>query len=165
MKAWNGQLLLTFLDLCLEVLNKNKPADVETALACMCTRSLVCWYDRLARYPRLLSPQQGRDIAYYGFRFVRLYHRLAIHGVINKINRWKLSPKLHAFRHMQEDMCRQLYNYRYCHTYKDEDFVGVMKRLCVRVSKSDLMEFRILTRFLLRLASWKPKSSEGGQPY
>ena len=160
-KAWNGQLLLAFLDVCLEVLQKRQPGDLETYLAFMCTRALVCWFDRLVRYPRLLSPEQGRDIAYFGFRFIRLYKRLAVHGVINKLNRWKLIPKCHPFRHMQEDMCRKLYNVRFCHTYKDEDFVGVMKKLCERVSKSDLMEFRILTRFMLRLSTWKPK---GGQP-
>ena len=112
-KAWNGQLLLAFLDVCLEVLQKRQPGDLETYLAFMCTRALVCWFDRLVRYPRLLSPEQGRDIAYFGFRFIRLYKRLAVHGVINKLNRWKLIPKCHPFRHMQEDMCRKLYNVRF----------------------------------------------------
>ena len=53
-------------------------------------------------------------------------------------------------------MATKRYNYKYVHTYKDEDNVGVMKKLAEKVAKGDLMEYRVLTRFLLRLASWQP---------
>jgi hypothetical protein len=57
---------------------------------------------------------------------------------------------------MNEDMRHRLYNYRYGHTFKDEDNVGVCKKLAERVAKGDLMEYRIMTRFLLRVGSWVP---------
>ena len=155
-KAWNGKILLLFLDLCMEVLHQQKPGDTEISLAFLCSRSLVCWFDRLSRYGRYLTPAEGAEIANFGHRFLKLYQRLAYHGVTHKLNRWKLLPKLHPFKHACEDMQSKLYNYRFVHTYKDEDFVGVMKKLCERVSKGDLCEYRILTRFLLRLSTWVP---------
>ncbi|CAL1129990.1 unnamed protein product [Cladocopium goreaui] len=82
--------------------------------------------------------------------------QLAILSVLRSVARWRLLPKVHPFRHMNEDMRNRLYNYRYCHTFKDEDNVGVCKKLAERVAKGDLMEYRIMTRFLLRVGSWVP---------
>ena len=47
-------------------------------------------------------------------------------------------------------------NVRYVHTFKDEDNVGVVKKLAEKVTKGELMEYRILCRFLLRLGTWTP---------
>lgn len=42
------------------------------------------------------------------------------------------------------------------HCFRDEDFVGLCKRLAVRVHKGPLFEYRIMARWLLRLSSWDP---------
>ena len=155
-KAWNGQVLLVFLDRCLTALVAAGAQDQEIQLAHLATRAMTCWFDRLARFPRLLSQAQGNEISNFGFRFLRLYRQLAILSVLRSVARWRLLPKVHPFRHMNEDMRHRLYNYRYCHTFKDEDNVGVCKKLAERVAKGDLMEYRIMTRFLLRVGSWVP---------
>ena len=154
-KAWNGQVLLVFLDRCLTTLVATN-SDDEVKLAHLATRAMTCWFDRLARFPRYLTQEQGKEISGFGFRFLRLYRQLAIRGVVKRVARWRLLPKLHPFRHMNEDMAKHLYNYRYCHTFKDEDNVGICKKLAERVAKGDLMEYRIITRFLLRVGSWVP---------
>lgn len=155
-KAWNGQILLFYFDSCMNVLQQRHRDDEEIHLAFLATRAMVCWFDRLARYGRYLNDFESRDIASYGFTFLRWYQKLAYMGTLRNSGRWKLLPKHHPFRHMQEDMVRHRYNYRYVHTFKDEDHIGILKKLALRVSKSDLMEFRVLTRFLLRLGSWQP---------
>ena len=155
-KAWNGQVLLVFLDRCLTALVAAGAQDQEIQLAHLATRAMTCWFDRLARFPRLLSQAQGNEISNFGFRFLRLYRQLAILSVLRSVARWRLLPKVHPFRHMNEDMRNRLYNYRYCHTFKDEDNVGVCKKPAERVAKGDLMEYRIMTRFLLRVGSWVP---------
>jgi hypothetical protein len=154
-KAWNGQIMLLFLDSCLQSLVQDQPCQ-ESTLAALALRALSCWFDRLVRYPRYLSEAQSKEISMHGFSFLRLYNKLAILSVVERLGRWKLIPKHHPFRHMQEDMRNKRYNYRYVHTYKDEDHVGILKKLAERVHKGDLLEFRVLTRFLLRLASWQP---------
>ena len=155
-KAWNGQVLLVFLDRCLTALVAAGAQDQEIQLAHFATRAMSCWFDRLARFPRYLSQAQGTEVSNFGFRFLRLYRQLAILAVLRGVARWRLLPKVHPFRHMNEDMRDRLYNYRYCHTFKDEDNVGVCKKLAERVAKGDLMEYRIMTRFLLRVGSWVP---------
>eukprot|EP00435_Cladocopium_sp_Y103_P008588 s3618_g2.t1 len=154
-KAWNGQVLLVFLDSCANILFQQHPEE-ETELASLAARAMVCWFDRLARYGRYLTEIQSKDISKFGFTFLRLYQKLGYFSVTHNCGRWKLLPKHHPFRHVNEDMLSMRMNYRYVHTFKDEDNVGVCKRLAERVTKGDLMEYRVLCRFLLRLASWQP---------
>lgn len=161
-KAYNAQVLIIFLDRCLTSLLSQHPDDTECKLAHLAARAMVCWLDRLARFPRLLSQPQGDEISKLGFQFLRLYKRLAVLGIMKKAARWRMLPKLHPFRHMNEDMKKHRYNMRYCHTFKDEDNVGVMKKLAEKVVKGDIMEMRILTRFLLRVGSWVPRRHQPG---
>ena len=65
-------------------------------------------------------------------------------------SRWKAVPKFHSFRRISEDQISTLLNARYFHSFADEDFIGVFKRLVLKVPK-ELLEFRCLTRSLLRL--------------
>ena len=60
-KAWNGQVLLVFLDRCLTALVAAGAQDQEIQPAYLATRAMTCWFDRLARFPRLLSQAQGKD--------------------------------------------------------------------------------------------------------
>ena len=154
-KAWNGQVLLAFLDICVANLF-HQHAEEEIELASLAARAMVCWFDRLSRYPRYLSEFQSRDISRYGFTFLRLYQKLSYYSVIHKCARWKLIPKHHPYRHLNEDMAIRRMNVRYVHTFKDEDNVGVVKKLAEKVTKGELMEYRILCRFLLRLGTWTP---------
>lgn len=157
-KAWNGQVLLYFLDVCMGALleEHQNPVVEEIQLARLATRSLVVWFDRLSRYPRYLSEWQAKDLSSHGFYFLRVFQKLSYISVIQHINRWKILPKFHPFRHINEDVAKFRMNYRYCHTFKDEDNVGVCKALAQKVAKGPLLEYRVLTRFLLRLASWQP---------
>ena len=154
-KAWNGQVLLTFLDSCASILFQQYPEE-ETELASLASRAMVCWFDRLARYGRYLTEIEAKDISKFGFTFLTLYQKLGYFSIIHNCGKWKLLPKHHPFRHVNEDMLSMRVNYRYVHTFKDEDNVGVLKKLAERVTKGDLMEYRVLCRFLLRLASWQP---------
>ena len=52
--------------------------------------------------------------------------------------------------HIVEDQCQTLLNARTFHTFVDEDFVGLFKNLVLQVPK-EMLEYRCLTRFLLRL--------------
>ena len=51
-KAWNGQVLLVFLDRCLTALVAAGAQDQEIQLAHLATRAMTCWFDRLARFPQ-----------------------------------------------------------------------------------------------------------------
>ena len=91
-----------------------------------------------------------------GSVFLKTYQRLGVESVLAHSRRWKYIPKLHVVHHLLEDMKVSLVNCRFTHCFKDEDNVGLVKRLAVRVHKGNLFEYRILTRWLLRLDTWRP---------
>ena len=162
-KAWNGRLLLIFVDRCLETQIKNEKGqsqrvDVELLNAAIATRALCRWFDLIERSPRFLKQHVADEIFKAGMLFLATYNRLALHSVIQKGFRWKFLAKLHPFAHLCEDMRDNLFNCRFFHCFRDEDFMGLAKRLALRVHKGPLFEYRILTRWLLRLASWDPKA-------
>ena len=162
-KAWNGRLLVIFIDRCLEAKIKserdsNQQPGVELLNASVGTRSICRWFDLVERSPRNLEQQVANEIFDCGMCFLASYLRLAVHSVIQNGRRWKFLAKLHSFAHICEDMQITLINCRTFHTSRDEDMMGLLKRLAVRVHKGPLFEYRILTRWLLRLASWDPQA-------
>ena len=88
--------------------------------------------------------------------FIRGYDKLARLCVQKNVSRFKLIPKMHICRHFAEDIVRFKYNIRYHHCYKDEDCVGIMKKLACKVHAGSLMEYRIICRWLLRVSCWVP---------
>ncbi len=161
-KAWNGRLFLIFLDVCLsaqiDVLKQaSQQPSMELLHASVVTRSLCAWFDKVERCGRYLDPQDADEIMNIGNTFLMTYQGLAWASVIEKTGRWKFLPKLHVFCHLCEDMWLSQFNCRFFHCFRDEDLMGLCKRLAVRCHKGPLFEYRVLTRWLLRLASWDPK--------
>jgi hypothetical protein len=160
-KAWNGRLLVIFLDRCLRAYLQTKRDAGETPCAevisaSVAARAICAWFDAVERAGRYLTQSEASWIYRYGLSFLKSYSRLAIQSALSGTHRWKYIPKLHVFLHINEDMLQSKLNCRHTHCFKDEDHVGLIKRLAVRVHKGPLFEFRILTRWLLRLGSWLP---------
>ena len=157
-KAFNGRLMLIFLDRCIHDLrgqNQNGD-DPEIANACVAARALCGWFDLLERSPRYLSQIQRIGLYNFGVKFVDTLNRLAVLALLSNTSRWKIQPKLHVFLHVAEDHLTTGYNARYHHCFLDEDHIGLTKRLAQKVHRGGLMELRILCRWLLRLGSWVP---------
>ena len=154
------------MDRCLETKlrverTSNRQPSVELLNASVATKALCKWFDLIERSPRHLEQHVADQIFNAGMTFLATYNRLALHSVIQKHGRWKFLCKLHIFMHLCEDMRLTLCNCRMHHTFRDEDFMGLCKKLAIRVHKGALFEYRILTRWLLRLASWDPAKSTG----
>lgn len=161
-KAYNGRLFVIFMDICLsahidKIKQSGQHPSTEVLNASVAIRSLCSWFDKVERCGRYLDPHDADEIMKVGMAFLMAYQRLAWMSVIEKIGRWKYLPKLHVFCHLCEDMWLSHYNCRFFHCYRDEDLMGLYKRLAVRCHKGPLLEFRVLTRWLLRLARWDPK--------
>ena len=158
-KAYNGRLLLAFLDVCMENLSMRIPADepaMEIRNAFLASRAMVCWFDRVERNGYFLTQDQADEIFSFGQMYLKTFVRLALGALRGNKKRWKYQPKLHVYMHLNEDMKKFLVNCRAYHCFRDEDFVGVSKKLAVKVHKGPLFESRILTSWQLRLGGWKP---------
>lgn len=155
-KAYNGRLMLIFLDRCVHVLAGERGGDAEIYNACVAARALSSCFDLLERSPRFLNTQQSVELHNLGTKFVNTLEMLAILALRNQVNRWKLQPKIHPFIHINEDHLQHAYCARFHHCFIDEDFVGLIKRLSQKCHRGDLLEFRIMCRYLLRLGSWNP---------
>ena len=161
LKAYNGRVMAVFLETCLEshictLQRNNLPVDVEVLNASVAIKALCAWFDILERSPRFLSQNDADATFNFGNKFLRTYERLGIIAVIRGSKRWKFIPKLHVFMHLIEDVKSTTENSRFFHCFRDEDFMGVCKKLAIRVAKGPLFEYRVLTRYLLRLDSWQP---------
>ena len=154
-KAFNGRLFVVFLTTCLEALAARNP-DLEIRLALTACKAMCMLFDRMERAPRYLNARQAAEIYKAGLMFMAAYDKLARLNSVRRVQRFKLLPKLHVLFHLVQDMYHTQYNARAYHCFKDEDNVGLLKRLAVRVHKGPLMEYRILTRWLLRLQAWTP---------
>lgn len=154
--------MLIFLDRCIHDLadRPSSSSDPEIAVASVATRSLSSWFDLLERSPRYLTQDQRVGLHGLAVKFVRFLERLAVLALLNQTSRWRLQPKVHPFLHIAEDHLTFGYNYRFCHTYLDEDNIGLIKRLAQKVHRGDLMELRVVCRWLLRLGSWFPGGEE-----
>lgn len=160
-KAWNGRLMLIFLDQCLATYIKGmhdagSPVAVEVLNTSVATRAMAAWFDSVERSGRILSPSEARSIYNFGMTFLKAYHRLGVQAAVTGSRRWKFIPKLHVVHHLCENAVMYGENPRFVHCFRDEDHVGLIKRLAVRVHKGPLFEYRILTRWLLRLDTWHP---------
>ncbi len=155
-KAFNGRLLLVFLDTCLHSLAESELAqgNAEIWNSCVASRALRSWFALLEQSPRYLNHSQRVELHALALKFVSVLERLAVIALMSNRMRWRLQPKVHPFIHIAEDHLRYGYNARYVHCFLDEDHIGLTKRLAQKVHRGGLMELRILLRWLLRLGSW-----------
>ena len=157
LKAWNSRLMLSFFEVVLrEMLRQNESSNMdelllrELRLASAATTAMASFMDQMERAGRYLEPSEARAMDDACHTFLSLYEILILVSLRRGSPRWKAVPKHHSFRHISEDQMSTLLNARYFHSFSDEDFIGVFKRLVLKVPK-ELLEFRCLTRSLLRL--------------
>ena len=158
-KAYNGQVFLVFLTTCLDTLVNQIGDDQEINLALSTSKAMCVSFDRIERYGRYLTNSEARDLHDALIGTVSGYQKLALLCIRKGISRWKFIPKLHCVVHLAEDALAYKYNCKYYHCFKDEDNIGLLKKLAVMVAKP-LMEWRILLRWQLRLVSWIPGTGE-----
>ena len=156
LKAWNSRLLLAFFEVVLASLKGRTDLDLtpalqkELTLASAAATAMVSLLDTMERSPRFLSEEQASSMHLACTTFLNLYQLLAAHSLVTQCPRWKATPKFHAMLHLCEDQCQGLQNMRAWHCFTDEDYVGVFKQLVLQCPK-ELLEFRCITRMLLRL--------------
>ena len=153
-KAWNGRCLLIFFSVVLGVL-KSTPGwpealGEELRLADAATTALASYLHETECAGRYLSRDEAWKMRKAVETYLSLVQVLALCSLRRKIPRWKCVPKHHMMFHIVEDQCQTLLNARTFHTFVDEDFVGLFKNLVLQVPK-EMLEYRCLTRFLLRL--------------
>lgn len=158
LKAWNGRLMTAFFHVVLNRLQRDALGNdgmdplllKELRLAFGVTNAIVAFLDAMERAPRYLTGDQALDMAKACSTFLSLCEILALLSIQRQVPRWKVVPKHHTFKHLAEDQVRTLLNCRFFHSFVDEDFIGFWKGLVQAVPK-ELLEFRCLTRYLLRL--------------
>ena len=153
LKAWNGRLMTSFFDIVLKaVLNNGVPDRFqrEVKLASAACNSMLAFLHCMETSPRYLSAEQATKMYQAVTTFLALYQLLAAHSLATGIPRWKATPKFHLLLHVVEEQCQTLRNSRAWHCFLDEDYIGQIKRLVIQCPK-DMLEFRCLTRTLLRL--------------
>ena len=161
LKAYNGRLFLMFFQVvlcaCIAAIGPQLTESMKTELelASAMVTALTVFFHRMEAAGRYLSEQEASGLMEATTTFLQLYGLLALRAVRQGIARWKATPKFHMLRHLAEDMVSTRINCRSFHCYIDEDFIGHWKKLAVAVPR-ELMEFRMLTRYLLRLKALHP---------
>ena len=122
----------------------------EIQLAFGITNAMVAFLDRMERASRYLTGDQANEMFDACTTFLSLNEILAKVSHDRGVSRWKIVPKHHSLKHLSEDQVRTHLNCRHFHCFIDEDFIGFWKGLVQAVPK-ELLEFRGLTRYLLRL--------------
>ena len=158
LKAWNGRLMLSFFEVVLKALCgtqgliEDDSLKEELVLASAATTSVAALLHHMETSPRYLNEQQAQMMFEACTTYLRLYQVLAHKSAERRRARWKAIPKMHLLLHLVEDQCRTKINMRSFGCFQDEDFVGQFKLLVAEVPK-ELLEYRCMTRFLLRLGA------------
>ena len=158
LKAWNTRLFVVFFEIVLrELLDTAAGADdellcKELKVASAATTAMCAFLHCMESSPRYLSGEQAGEMRESMQTFLNLYEVLIATSQSRGTARWKAVPKHHAAWHLVEEMDRTHYNCRHYHSFLDEDFIGQWKQLVQSVPK-DLLEYRCLTRYLLRLGA------------
>ncbi|CAE7339484.1 unnamed protein product [Symbiodinium sp. CCMP2592] len=159
LKAWNGRLMILFLAVALKGLSE--PGDdllrKERRAALAAAECVACIFDRSERAARLLTEQEAESISEAILKFLMIYKQLVKMSVSRNCPRYKIIPKMHALLHVGEDVRETRCNFRHFHCFMDEDYMGQMKELTIKLPKvGGGLEFRLLTRWLLRLGASRP---------
>ncbi|CAE7255271.1 unnamed protein product [Symbiodinium sp. CCMP2592] len=159
LKAWNGRLMILFLAVALKGLSE--PGDdllrKERRAALAAAECVACIFDRSERAARLLTEQEAESISEAILKFLMIYKQLVKISVSRNCPRYKIIPKMHALLHVGEDVRDTRCNFRHFHCFMDEDYIGQMKELTIKLPKvGGGLEYRLLTRWLLRLGASRP---------
>eukprot|EP00439_Symbiodinium_sp_Y106_P042800 s93_g5.t1 len=162
LKAWNGRLMILFFAIALKGLPD--PGDdllrKELRAALAAAECVACFFDRSERSARLLTEQEAESISEAVLKFLMIYRQLVKISVSRNCPRYKVIPKMHVLLHIGEDVRETRTNFRHYHCFIDEDFIGRMKELTIKLPKvGGGLEYRLLTRWLLRLGASKPARS------
>ena len=158
LKAWNTRLFTAYFYVVLQHLQEPEavPAGMdnllrkELRLAFGVTNAMASFLNQMEQSPRYLNEAQATGMATACSTFLSLSEILALVSLQRGVARWKIVPKHHTMKHLAEDQLTSHYNIRHYHCFVDEDNIGVWKTLVQAVPK-ELLEFRCLTRYLLRL--------------
>ena len=158
LKAWNSRLFVVYFEIVLrELVDSGAGADEELLhkelkLASAATTAMCAFLHGMESSPRYLTDEQCRFMHDSMQAFLELYEVLIGTSNARGTARWKAVPKHHSAWHLVEEMDRTHYNVRFYHSFADEDYIGQWKSLVQSVPK-DLLEYRCLTRYLLRLGT------------
>lgn len=152
LKAYHSRVFLAFLSCCCEVALQKAGDDSELQLIAVLTSNLAHWHLAVETYPRYLVQQQAAHLSQLADRVCLLYKELAARAIQSSSLCWPLKPKLHGFQEINFFMCKNMYNCRFSHCFKDEDCMGLCKHIARRVHR-DMLEFRLLCRLQLRYRS------------
>ena len=122
----------------------------EVKLAHAATTAMASYLHQTECASRYLSREEADNMYRAVSTYLGLVQILALLSIRRQIPRWKCVPKHHTMLHLVQDQCQTLINARSYHTFVDEDFIGLFKNLVLQVPK-EMLEYRCLTRFLLRL--------------
>ncbi|CAE7291040.1 unnamed protein product [Symbiodinium microadriaticum] len=158
LKGWNTRLFTAFFYVVLNRLQQDTDRTdgmpplllKELRLAFGAVNAIAAFLDTMERSPRYLSEAQALSMSKACSTFLSLCEILALLSIQRQVPRWKAVPKHHAFKHLAEDQVLTKLNCRFFHSFVDEDFIGFWKGL-VQAAPKELLEFRCLTRYLLRL--------------
>ncbi|CAE7508782.1 unnamed protein product [Symbiodinium sp. CCMP2592] len=158
LKAWNSRLFVVFFEVVLKELVARDTAAgnellcKELKLASAATTAMCAFLAGMEASPRYMSDEQCRYLHESMQSFLELYEVLIATSLARGTARWKAVPKHHLAWHLVEEMDRSHYNVRFYHSFIDEDYIGQWKLLAQSVPR-DLLEYRCLTRYLLRLGT------------
>ncbi|CAE7254992.1 unnamed protein product [Symbiodinium sp. CCMP2592] len=158
LKAWNSRLFVVFFEVVLKELVARDTAAgnellcKELKLASAATTAMCAFLAGMEASPRYMSDEQCRYLHESMQSFLELYEVLIATSLARGTARWKAVPKHHLAWHLVEEMDRSHYNVRFYHSFLDEDYIGQWKLLAQSVPR-DLLEYRCLTRYLLRLGT------------
>jgi hypothetical protein len=100
----------------------------ERRLRGQCIFLLNDWYLQVEQASRFLSAEDAIEQATTMEKCLRAYARLAARAIAARKRRYQLLPKVHLAIHLASRTRSLRYNVKMQHTFKDEDFMGKLKR-------------------------------------
>ena len=126
-------------------------ANMLLQLSATCLWSLAEYIHRLDVAPLILSHEERQDAIVLGKLHLLTYQKLAERSVHDASFLFKIRPKHHTFDHMLEFMSKSRINPGKFTCFRDEDFLGHVKRLGQQCHGKTISK-RALQRYILTLA-------------
>lgn len=149
-KAWNTRCVPAWIA---EVTRENTHLDGSHGdMRASCMYALAAWFNALEKNgPRSLDVQSAENISGHGLDFLRCYGTLAKKSREKTLRHfWVLKPKHHRMHHICKDVLKDKYSPRGYACWRDEDFVGHVKKIAAKVHPKNLSD-RVLFRWRVRL--------------
>lgn len=120
------------------------------ATCCWClTRCLILF----EKSGIIMSEEHAAEARRRGRLCLVAYQKLAVTAESNKQLLWRIRPKTHYFYHILEDVAETRFNPLVLDTFKDESFLGYIKRLVVK-SHASVARERFMMKYITYLA-WR----------